>query len=523
MENGADNLQVVSLDDLEQTIAGIDAKKEEQKAVDQYTMSLLPFFEKLPVLVDKLIAEQYRSGGGGGQDEVIRKQILERGGLDPVAQFRARMIYFERLAFYARQHGGVPSFAAVMRAVKEYRLIKEAGNKAQGARNAYIVGETKYTLSLEVSSELREFAEQKFFPALRALERVSSEKAHMQRETARRDFRADVTITPLQFLGGTSGVTILPIPPRRFKKTDRETKEEIEITQPGGQVKMESNGRTFWVLDATGSKRFIDAMERGRDLDAKVLVRSISEAPPLKVKEWREINEETLRSMTFVHAAVHACWQKMGQMKNARDRATIPEYEFVLGPKKPGVSFFRLPMFYWKTRMKGGTEIPIPYSDLWGLIERDKEGMLQLLEYDSFAFEFLAACMGKVKPGDKYAGVLQPLRSVLQRWNVETRELAEQEKDPEWQRIIAQWKEEAATAAAAATQEDQAHRDHLARLKETDPDGYERAIAAEQAPGDDTGDDDPEGVQLGASESEPPSGESDGAEKPKKERKPRKK
>lgn len=219
-------------------------------------------------------------------------------------------------------------------------------------------------------------------------------------------------LTREEFLGGKPGKFALQIPPEEVEKNGQ------TFWRGGGNLLVETDGARILPIDATGSLQ--EAVEEAKKMGVFLLLSSLKfdTPPPLKKLEAEQIRKVHLLWHLIKRGLKAIEMEKRTQSlrEEMRGKATITPNQFFL-KGEAGLCFVEF-QGIWEVKAQNGTVIErIP--NLFLLVSRSQEGesvKIRLEEYPPHLAEFLTPCQGQefTVKGEKFEGVAQPLRAVLQ-------------------------------------------------------------------------------------------------------------
>ena len=227
-------------------------------------------------------------------------------------------------------------------------------------------------------------------------------------QTEKAGLFAQAELSPTELLAGKAGKAALSIP------AEKVTQNGQEWYRGGGVLLVGSNGQDIFPLNAAGGieKPVLEAKQMGIHLSLESLNRN---TPPFV----QGLPPEKRKKVQFLWHIL-----KRGLMRYAfASKANLTPEEFFLEPNQPtGLCFLDF---------KGNWQTPDGkvLANFFFLVSRreEKEGTkrLRIAEAPSHLSDFFAQCMDEyVEEGNKFEGIAQPLKAVLQAVYGQVRESA---------------------------------------------------------------------------------------------------
>ncbi len=279
------------------------------------------------------------------------------------------------------------------RLVEERRLVLDPNGTLEAYGQAYRVSEDSRLVDLEDLSKV-----QKGLNDL--LQKVYAEVGKDRKERTK-ELLAQATIGWQGLVNGEHGACFLKVPSERL---------DNGTWRAGGNLLVHSDGASIVPTKAVGAiETLVEAMV---DLGIRLWVSSLCRPEPPFIKGLPIEKGKKVRALWFVIQRAIRAEEEAEKFQATRQefagKATVTAQEFFL-KQAPGTCLVEF-QGVWETPAEEKV------SNLFFLAERKEEkARISIVEVPSHLNQFFSPCLGReYEEGDKFEGVDQPLRAVLQ-------------------------------------------------------------------------------------------------------------
>lgn len=223
--------------------------------------------------------------------------------------------------------------------------------------------------------------------------------------------QAQANLDLAALMAGQVGRCLIEVPPEKVVQNDG-----TEFWRGGGWLLLQSDGQRIYPLETIGS--FENAIQEAKDLGVYLLTKSLrGKSPPFSQLPSEMVRKIRLLWYLIKRGVKHAEEAKKISRQNEEfaAKATVSPEEFFL-QGKTGVCHVNYQGNWWVKTPEGVITHRIP--NLFLLVSREEKKdkkVVRIIDVPDHVKEFLAPCICKeFEEGDKFAGIAQPLKAVLQ-------------------------------------------------------------------------------------------------------------